>query len=50
MNLLHTMWQKSMCGDHHRCCAGCCLITNKAYIQGSILIVASPFWMRAFYK
>ena len=29
---------------------GCCLITNKAFISGAILIVAIPFWTRAFYR
>ncbi|CAK0787362.1 hypothetical protein CVIRNUC_010582 [Coccomyxa viridis] len=29
---------------------GCCLITNKAFVSGAILIVAVPFWTRAFYR
>lgn len=31
-------------------CPGCCLITNKAFVSGAILIVAVPFWTRAFYR
>ena len=34
----------------HLCHAGCCLITNKAFIPGSILIVAVPIWSRIYYK
>ncbi len=30
--------------------AGCVMITNKAIIQGGILIVLTPIWMRIFYK
>lgn len=36
--------------EGHLLHAGCCLITNKAFIPGSILIVATPIWSRAYYK